>query len=74
MIALPHRRPAQPPPPVKFCGSDALFMVLAADEGMAVCAPCLPKYMTNLRLAGESPLHFEIGPGRRCEFVPEVKR
>lgn len=74
MIALPHRRHVEPPPPAKPCGSHALFKVLAADEGMSVCAPCLPKYMTNLRLAGESPLHFEIGAGRRCEFVPEVKR
>lgn len=75
MIALPHRRHVEPPPPAKLCGSDAMFMVRSGAEDTDVCAPHLPKLLMELRdRVGEFPVHFEIGPGRKCFYKPGVSR
>lgn len=75
MIALPHRRHVEPPPPAKLCGSDATFMVRSGAEDTDVCAAHFPKLLIELRgRRDESPVYWEIEPGRKCFYKPGVSR
>jgi len=74
VIALPHRRQAEPPAPKPVCGSDAMFMVRAGADDTDVCAAHFPKLLTAVIASGKSPVYWEVDPGRRCHYRPGVDR
>lgn len=74
MIALPHRRPAKVPPPVKPCGSDSYFWVSTpAGVLRASCGPHLPATLRRFLAEGGQTLDLAPDPGTPCDWQ-EVSR
>jgi len=69
MIALPHRRQAEPPALAASCTSDAVFWVSTpAGVLRTSCGPHLPATLQRFLTEGGQTLDLAPEPGTPCEW------
>lgn len=69
MIALPHRRPVEPPQAPAPCGSDSVFWVTTpAGVLRASCGPHLRHTLDRFRPEGGQVADLAPDPGTPCDW------